>query len=126
MAFRQLPTAARRIGFPIEPPSEVGIHPGDVVRCSEQQNGEMVGVLEVSVFHAALVIDRDGILAEKVQQTLESAAEPGARMSGTAPVTLAGASGYRAQLELVRPMGTPRPTLPYVYVFAVAPNDLAL
>jgi hypothetical protein len=42
------------------------------------------------------------------------------------PVSLPGASGYRADLEVVRPMGTARPPLPYVYVFAMAPHDLAL
>jgi hypothetical protein len=42
------------------------------------------------------------------------------------PVSLPGASGLRADIEVVRPMGTARPPLPYVYVFAMAPNDLAL
>ena len=100
---------------------------GDVVTCRERRaDGETIGELEVSVFHAALVIDRDGILEEKVQSAIDSAKEPGARVLPAIPFSLPGASGYRADLEVVRPMGTARPPLPYVYVFAMAPNDLAL
>ncbi|HSD85938.1 MAG TPA: hypothetical protein VLB44_00430 [Kofleriaceae bacterium] len=126
MAYRQLPTASRRIGFEIQTPSEVEIQPGDVVRCRERAGHQTIGELEVSVFHAALVIDRDGILEEKMQRAIEAASEPGARVLPAIPVELAGASGYRADIEVVRPMGTARPPLPYVYVFAMAPNDLAL
>jgi hypothetical protein len=126
MAYRQLPTASRRIGFEIQTPSEVEIQPGDVVRCRERSGHRTIGELEVSVFHAALVIDRDGILEEKMQRAVEAASEPGARVLPAIPVELAGASGYRADIEVVRPMGTARPPLPYVYVLAMAPNDLAL
>ncbi|HEY5951940.1 MAG TPA: hypothetical protein VIV40_40870 [Kofleriaceae bacterium] len=126
MAYRQLPTASRRIGFEIETPSEVEVRPGEVVRCSEERDGRTIGELEVSVFHAALVIDRDGILEEKVASAIEQAREPGARVLPAIPVTLPGASGYRADLELVRPMGTPQAELPFTYVFAMAPNDLSL
>lgn len=126
MAYRQLPTASRRIGFEIEAPSEVEVRPGDVLRCCEQRDGRTIGELEVSVFHAALVIDRDGILEEKAATVIERAREPGARVLPAIPVTLPGASGYRADLEVVRPMGAARPELPFVYVFAMAPYDLAL
>jgi len=126
MGFRQLPTPARRIGFQIETPEEVEVQPGEVVRCFERKGDETIGELEVSVFHAALVIDRDGILEEKVHDAIARAAEPGARVLPTIPVALPGASGFRADVEFVRPMGTPRPPLPYVYVFAMAPKDLAL
>jgi hypothetical protein len=126
MAYRQPPTASRRIGFEIETPSEVDVCPGDVVRVREERDGKTIGELEVSVFHAALVIDRDGILEEKVASEIENAREPGTRVLPAMPVSLPGASGYRADLEVVRPMGTPRPELPYTYVFAMAPNDLAL
>jgi len=126
MGYRQLPTASRRIGFEIETPSEVEVQPGEVVRCSERRDGRTIGELEVCVFHAALVIDRDGILEEKASSVIESAREPGARISPAMPVTLPGASGFRADLEVVRPMGVAKAPLPYVYVFAMAPNDLAL
>jgi hypothetical protein len=126
MSYRQLPTASRRIGFEIETPSEVEVQPGDVVKCSERRDGQMIGELEVSVFHAALVIDRDGILEEKAASVIERSREPGARVSPAMPVSLPGASGFRADLEVVRPMGVARAALPYVYVFAMAPHDLAL
>ena len=128
MSYRQLPTASRRIGFEIETPSEVEVQSGagQVVRLRERRDGETIGELEVSVFHAALVIDRDGILEEQVTTAIERAREPGARVLPAMPVSLPGASGYRADLEVVRPMGTARPPLPYVYVFAMAPHDLAL
>ena len=127
MGFRQLPTASRRIGFEIQTPTEVEIQPGEVVRCRERRaDGATIGELEVSVFHAALVIDRDGILEEKMEAAVNSNREPGARVLPPIPVALPGASGYRADIEVVRPMGEVRPALPYVYVFAMAPNDLAL
>jgi hypothetical protein len=126
MSYRQLPTASRRIGFEIETPSEVEVRPGEVVRCTEQRDGKTIGELEVSVFHAPLIIDRDGILEEKATSAIEHAREPGARVLAAMPVSLPGASGFRADLEVVRPMGTTRPELPYVYVFAMAPHDLAL
>src|SRR5512142_71638 len=109
MAYRQLPTPSRRIGFEIQTPSEVEIHPGDVVRCREKSGHQTVGELEVSVFHAALVIDRDGILEEKMQRAVEAASEPGAHVSPLLPVSVPGASGYRVDIEVVRPMGTARP-----------------
>ena len=102
MSYRQLPTASRRIGFEIETPSEVEVRPGEVVRCREQRDGKTIGELAVSVFHAALIIDP------------------------AVPVSLPGVSGFRAELEVVRPMGTAQAALPYVYVFAMAPRDLAL
>jgi len=92
------------------------------VRCSEERDGKTVGELEVEVFKAALVIDRDGILEEKAHHAVD--AEYG-RVTPPVPVSLPGASGYRANVELVRP-GTTPPALPYVYVFAVAPHDLGV
>ncbi|HEX5063764.1 MAG TPA: hypothetical protein VFV99_30505 [Kofleriaceae bacterium] len=129
MSYRQLPTTSRRIGFEIETPEQVEVidHPGaGLVKCSERRDGKTVGELEVAVFHAALVIDRDGILEEKAASAIESAREPGARVSPAMPIALPGASGYRAELEVVRPAGVAKAPLPYVYVFAMAPHDLAL
>jgi hypothetical protein len=126
MAFRQLPNASRRIGFEIQTPSEVEIQPGDVVRCREKTaSGQTVGELEVRVFHAALLIDRDGILEEKLHDAITSNSKPGARVQPLLPIALPGVSGYRADIE-DRVTGDVKPPLPYVYVFAMAPNDLAL
>ena len=123
MAFRQLPNASRRIGFEIQTPNEVEIQPGDVVRCREKTaNGQTVGELEVRVFHAALLIDRDGILEEKLHDAITSNSKPGAHVQPLLPIALPGVSGYRVDIE----ERATDAALPYVYVFAMAPNDLAL
>jgi hypothetical protein len=133
--FRQLPAASRQrglaaIGFELSPPAEVELEPVGggpiVVRCCERRAGKTVGELEIAVFQAALVIDRDGILEEKVRGVVEEATAAGARVLTPIPVSLPGASGYRGDAELVRPMGTQRPALPYVYVFAMASHDLGV
>jgi len=77
-----------------------------------------MGELEVSLFAAALVIDRDGILAEKARAVTEQLAA--LRRSAIAvPVALPGGSGFRADAVAKSP-------LPYVYVFAIAPSDLGV
>src|SRR5256885_142179 len=118
IAFRQLPNA-RRVGFVFDPPTDVEVRPGDgSVHCSQVRgDGRPIGELDVAVFQAALVIDRDGILEEKVHEA--AIAEHG-RVTPAIPVSLPGASGYRAEVERVRG------ALPYVYVFAIAPHDLGV
>ncbi len=91
-----------------------------VVRCCERrEDGKTVGELEVSMFSAALIIDRDGILEEKAREMAAHSAQA-ARIAGTVAVSLPGASGYRADLEPART------ALPYVHVFAMAPHDLGV
>ena len=70
------------------------------------------------MFKAALVIDRDGILMEKVAHI--TATNPG-RATLPVAVTLPGASGFRASVELVKPT-----ELPFMHVFAIAPHDLGV
>jgi hypothetical protein len=123
--YRQLPSNARSIGFELQTPSEVdvqSIERGEVVvRCCERTpDGKTVGELDVAMFRAALVIDRDGILEEKVSAVAGDAAQPGARVLPAVPIELPGATGYRAGVELVRQ------PLPYIYVFAIAPLDLGV
>ncbi len=129
MAYRQPPTTARRVGFEIDPPMEVTVQPyGTTVRCQQlKADGAPLGELELEVFHAALVIDRDGILEEKVRAAIAKAA-PGASVLEPMPVELSGASGFRADAEPARAVGsTPAPSgLPYVHVFAIAPDDLGV
>ena len=124
MAFRQPPTTLRRIGFELDAPTDMTIEP---TKSGARVRGS-AGEVEIEVFQAALVIDRDGILEEKIRTAVDAvvAAERGARVLETIPVELAGASGYRSDVELLRPPGTPRPERPYVLVFALAPNDLGV
>jgi len=131
-AYKLLPAASQQrglaaIGLELETPEAIDLVPINdgttIVRCSEHRDGKTVGELEVEVFKAALVIDRDGILEQKIHDVIDD--QPG-RASVPVPVSLPGASGFRAVVELVRPMGAPKPELPYLYVFAVAPNDLGV
>jgi hypothetical protein len=107
------------IGFQLEVPGEVQLSEGPTLRCREVlRDGRTRGELEISLFPAALVIDREGILAEKACELL--AREATVRGGPTAvAVALPGASGYRADAVLGA-------TLPYRYAFAIAPPDLGI
>jgi hypothetical protein len=113
------------IGLELENPAAIDLEPiatgATVVRAHEQRDGKKVGELEVEVFKAALVIDRDGILEQKAHQAV---GDERGRVTPPVPVTLSGASGYRAEVVRVPALGAPRPELPYTYVFAIAPDDL--
>lgn len=123
--YRQLPDRARSIGFELETPGEVEVQPGEaVVRVLEERDGKPIGELEIEVFQAALLIDRDGILEEKVHEAAR-AKLPGGRVAPAIPVELPNGSGFRADAEPARPAGS-RPAFPYVCVFAIASNDLGV
>lgn len=119
-AYRQLPAASRQrglasIGFELVP-GDLEVTPvpaGEtLLRCTEKRDdGRPVGEIEVTVFQAALVIDRDGILEAKASDSTNGA--------HAVPVVLPGASGYFAETR-----GDAQ--LPYRYVFAIAPHDLAI
>src|SRR5262245_49196188 len=113
-AYRQLPSVYQPVGFELSTPIDVEVTTSGALRCSERHGDRTIGQLEVAVFSAALIIDRDGILEEKVRSIADD--EHG-RVLATVPVTLRGASGYRIDVERGRGV----PALPYVYVFAVAP-----
>jgi hypothetical protein len=107
------------LGFQLEVPGEVELSEGATLKCCEVlRDGRVRGELEISLFVAALVIDRDGILAEKACEVL--AREATVRRGPTAvAVALPGASGYRADAVI-------NATLPYRYAFAIAPPDLGV
>lgn len=107
------------LGFQLEVPGEVELSQGPPLKCREVlRDGRTLGELEVSLFAAALVIDRDGILAEKACEVL--AREATVRRAPTAvAVALPGASGYRADAVITA-------ALPYRYAFAIAPSDLGV
>jgi hypothetical protein len=117
--YRRPPCGRPSIGFQLEAPPEVALQDGAVLVCREvRQDGRTVGELEVGVFAAALIIDRDGILAEKAREGLERQTR-GSGEAVAVAVSLPGASGFRADAVQDAP-------LPYVYVFAVAPHDLGV
>jgi hypothetical protein len=119
-AYRQLPTASRQRGLPFigfeVATGDLEVTPVNdgetLVRCIEKRDdGKAIGELDVTVFSAALVIDRDGILEAKASDNTGGA--------HAVPVTLPGASGYFAEAR-------GDAALPYRYVFAIAPHDLAV
>jgi hypothetical protein len=112
MAYRQPPKHGA-LGFELM--TELPVTPaGAGVKCAEQCAGKTIGELEISPFPATLIIDRDGVLESKVRDV---AAETG-RVRSTVFVALPGATGYRAEVILDRGAA-----LPYLYVFAMAPED---
>jgi hypothetical protein len=114
--YRRPPRGQPLIGFQLEAPCEVELRDGAVLQCREvQQDGREVGELEIRVFAAALIIDRDGLLAKAACDELERRASP-PHGAIAVPVQLTGVSGYRAE-------AVDRTALPYVYVFAMAPLE---
>jgi len=113
--FRREARSRPFLGFQLELPHELERFDGPVVTFRElRSDGRVVGELEVSVFAAALIIDRDGILAEKACAVL------GRETAVTAPavaVMLPGAVGYRAD-------AIQRTAQPYLHVFALAADDI--
>src|ERR1041384_5785352 len=104
------------IGFQLEIPGEVELSDGPVLKCREVlRDGRTCGELEINLFVAALLIDREGILAEKACGLLAGEAQVRGGPSAVA-VALPGASGYRADAVI-------NATLPYRYAFAIAPAN---
>jgi hypothetical protein len=116
--FRRHPRGRSAVGFEIEPPGELQLQDGPVVVCREQRaDGRVLGEIELAVFEAPLIIDRDGVLAERAETAADrEAGRPGAV---AVAVQLPGASGFRADAVVRGP-------LPYVHAFALAPSDLGL
>lgn len=113
LTYRRPPRGRPLIGFQLEVPGEVELVEGDALICREVGvQGQTLGELEIRVFPAALVIDRDGILAQTACEALSR--EAVVRGGATAvAMRLPGASGYRADAVHKAP-------LPYRHVFAVA------
>ena len=133
--FRIPAAAARQRGLPalgieLKTPADVDVEPiappaGVVVRCRERRpDGRAIGELEVGVFAAALIIDRDGILETKARDAAITAAPPGARVETceAIPLSLPGGSGYRVDAELRGGDGVLR----YAYVVALASHDFGI
>lgn len=117
--YRRAPRGRPALGFQLDAPREVQLAESDALTCRERlHDGRLAGELEVRVFAAALIIDRDGILAEKAREFAARSAIDPDRVAAL-PVDLPGASGYRAS-------AVARDALPYLHVFALAPDDLGL
>jgi hypothetical protein len=118
-SYRRAPRGRPSIGFQLEVPPELELHDGPELSCREvRPDGRVVGELEISLFAAALVIDQDGILAEKAVDAL-SRLTTLRRTVVAQPVALPGANGFRTAAVNSGP-------LPYLYVFAIAPANLGV
>ena len=117
--IRRQPVGRRSIGFQLEVPAGLELDDGEVLTCREmRQDGRVAGELAISVLIESLIIDRDGVLSERACQALAGeAAIPGGATA--VAVALPGASGFRAA-------AVTRGPLPYIYVFALAPNDFGV
>jgi hypothetical protein len=125
--YRQLASGSRLFGFELEAPEHTLVRPSDAcARVTEERDGTQAGELEVVMFEAALLIDRDGILQDKLDDAARSLGEPQLRIGAPSAVELPGCGGYRADAEIARRMGAPRPPLPYIQLFALAAHDLRL
>src|SRR5258706_13054525 len=93
--YQRAPRGRPAIGFQLEAPREVELRDGPVLRCCElREGGKTLGELEVSLFAAPMVIDRDGILADKAREVIgRMATLP--RGAASVPVNLPGAAGFR-------------------------------
>lgn len=130
--LKVLPVAAARRG---RPPVGFGLRVADglafelpeaatdpLVRCIEDGPGGPLGVLELDVVAASLVVDPEGALAELARLALERMRDGGAaRAKPVAVVELEhGIHGVRVDADLLRDRHGGRPSLPYLSVVALA------
>ncbi|HVV81560.1 MAG TPA: hypothetical protein VHE35_00730 [Kofleriaceae bacterium] len=130
--LKVLPVAAQRrgrppIGFGLQVADGLGVELPEsanqpLVRCTEATASRTIGVLEVDVFAAGMVVDPEGAL-----QQIASAALDRLRGGGTArarPPTAFelddGVHGIRVHADLLRDGTGQRPALPYLTVVALA------
>jgi hypothetical protein len=134
----QLPSHSRQrglpaVGFAIEVPERIEVAAGQrgvvfvLVERRVDSDDRVIGRLELGIFTAALIIDRDGVLEQLTSVAAEQVvASIGGRVLSASPVELAGGpSGHRTDVTLVPRDGT-RAELPCVSYFALAPSELGV
>lgn len=128
------------IGFQLVVPAGVMIEQIDpagpdravVLRAHQRSDdGRMLGELELGVFSASFIIDREGVLKELVEATASLASGgPGPKLLGAGEAAFAaGASGYRMDVVMIGASGgeaDARPACPYLTWLALASGDLVL
>jgi hypothetical protein len=92
------------------------------------RDGLLAGELEIGVFSAALIMDRDGILEQiaSVEADRALAAPASGRRESLLPIDYpGGAAGYRAEVVLLRDgSGTVKPRVPYLWFCALGTPDI--
>lgn len=112
------------LGFALELPVALGwaAAAGPTIGTATERGpgGAILGELELAIAPAALVMDRDGVLADAAHAAIARAAGGGAtRDLAIRAIAIGAAAG--AVASLVR-LG--RPALPYVAVYALASDDM--
>ena len=134
--LKVLPLAASRrgrppLGFGLEVADGVAVEVPEaenepLVRCTERAGGRVIGVLEIDIFAASLIMDPDGAITELAAGVLERL-----RAGGTArsqpPLGFDrddDVHGVRVHADLLRDRDGQRPALPYVTVVALAGSSV--
>jgi hypothetical protein len=119
------------IGFSLRIPERIDLTPVEgaetlLTAVERDPGGKSIAELELRIFVAAMIIDRDGTLERVVGEELERRVTPPSRLTSMRPFTLDHVSGFRGEAELIYlARGAPRPTHPYVSVLALTSHDLA-
>jgi hypothetical protein len=137
-AFKYSPPTQKKlgvtpVGFRLDVPEGVAIEPSDSrfvqLRASERRasTGRLLGELEVRVFSARLIMDRDGVLLEAARALAEELFAPprDGYLGATGLVTLPAGEAWRADVQVTRDETGHMPALPYKSVYALGhPNAI--
>jgi len=114
----------------LEQTDPAGLDRAVVLRAHQERDGRRIGEVEVGIFSAALIIDRDGVLKELVEATAAVALGGGAASGKLVGAGIAafesGAGGYRMDVVMTGVENEARPACPYVSWLALVSADLAL
>jgi hypothetical protein len=135
-AFQYAPAEKRRpgvtpVGFRLDVPEGVVIEPSDPkiiqLRATERRaaSGRPLGELEIRVFAARLIMDRDGVMLDAARAAAEELFAPprDGWLGAVGAMTLPAGEAWRAEVRVTRDEHGRLPPLPYKTVYALAhPN----
>jgi hypothetical protein len=137
-AFKYSPPSQKRlgvtpVGFRLDIPEGVVVQPSDPkiiqLRATETRaaTGRPLGELEIRVFAARLIMDRDGVLLDAARALAEElyAAPRDGWLGATGTVELPAGEAWRADVQVTRDERGLIPILPYKSVYALGhPNAI--
>ena len=91
----------------------------------ERRGNRSVGELEIRVFAARMIMDRDGVLGEAAQALAEElfAAPRDGYLGATGSIRLPAGEAYRADMTVTRDAAGNQPQFPYKSVLAMGHPD---
>ena len=91
-------------------------------------SGKPIGELEIRVFAARMIMDRDGVLNEAAQALAEElfAAPRDGYLGATGSLTLPAGEAFRADMTVTRDASGHMPTFPYKSVLALGHPDFMI